>query len=71
MKWKELPEIVPCKTTKCTELSSRDGKANYPRYNLQEKNHALFPGKSVFISLHHGSNFVLINKTTILLHKYF
>jgi hypothetical protein len=49
MKWKELPEIVPCKTTKCTELSSRDGKANYPRYNLQEKNHALFPGKSVFI----------------------
>jgi hypothetical protein len=37
----------------------------------QEKNHALFPGKNLFISLHHGSNFILINKATILLHKYF
>jgi hypothetical protein len=36
-----------------------------------EKNHALFPGKNLFISLHHGSNFILINKTMILLHKYF
>jgi hypothetical protein len=34
------------------------------------KNHAHFPGKNLFIALHHGSDFILINKTMILLHKY-
>ena len=42
-----------------------------PAHTRQEKNHALFPGKNLFISFHHGSNFILINKTMILLHNYF
>jgi hypothetical protein len=50
-------------------LAVEDIPCLVPPYTRQEKNHSLFPGKNVFISLH-GSNFILINKT-ILLHKYF
>ena len=42
-----------------------------PPYTRQEKKHAPFPGKNLFIALHHESDFILINKTTILRHKYF
>ena len=51
----------------------RSGRYSFlvPPDTGQEKNNALFSGKNLFISLHHGSYFILINKTTILLHKYF
>jgi hypothetical protein len=42
-----------------------------PPHTRQENNHAHFCGKNLFIALHHGSDFILINKTMIPLHKYF
>ena len=41
----------------------------YPSHKTRKIN-TIFPRKNLFISLHHFSNFTLINKTTILLHKY-
>jgi len=56
-------------------LAVEDILVLYPLPSLfhtrQEKNHTFLPEKNAFISLHHGCNFILINKTTILLHKYF
>ena len=64
---------VPVWMLKCWRMPNAPGFRNslklYP-HTRQEKNHALFPRKNLFISLHHFSNFTLINKTTILLHKY-
>ena len=40
-------------------------------HTRQEKKHTHFPRKNLFIALHHGSDFILINKIMILLHKYF
>jgi hypothetical protein len=43
----------------------------YPSYRTRKKNHAPFPGKNLFIAFYDGSDFILTNKTTILLHRYF
>jgi hypothetical protein len=36
-------------------------------HTRKEKNHAPFHGQNLFIALHHGSDFILINTATILL----
>ena len=52
-------------------LAVEDILVLYPPIQDKEKITHFSPEKNLLIALHHGSNFILINKTTILLHKYF
>ena len=54
----------------CPFSHSKD-KPVPPQYKTRKKITRIFPEKNIFIALHHGSDFILINKITNLLHKYY